>query len=358
MSLVRLEKAIRCDDPRQTLSLGRGRKEGARKVRIPLAQDGQTETAKEANPLLGNLFSAWIRHIAPIRHPDRLRLCKQRLREFLDRMGHGARIGDLRVAHVEGWITDKHARGKGNEAMPVHAGTERGYKAIILACLNWAAKPESKGGGELIPSNPLRGRLRLPEGESRGEEAVWEQETFDQVCRLAHPRFVDAIRFLAATGIRPSLLCRLEAKHYNRRFRRFDTDKITSTRKKLKYIRLNDEAVALVERLVAEFPQGKLFRNARGSEWRGESLQIYLYQMQHKFHETKTLKWQPGLSVKGLRHSFATAFLREHPSEIEYLRVILGHKDYKMIFKHYAKLVGEHEAIGNRLKSFNTFPAA
>jgi integrase len=344
--------------------LGADEKKAREKFAFLLENDGRSETVREANPLLGDLFSAWIWHLKPICHPDRLRLCKQRLAEFLDRMGHGARIGDLRVAHVEAWIKEKHARGIGGKEKSITPGTERCYKAILLACLNWCAKAESKGGGELIPSNPLRGRLQLPDGGSRGEDAVWTQESFEQVCRLANPRFVDAVRFLAATGCRPSLMCRLEEKHYNRKFRRFDTDAITSRRKKLKYLMLNEEAVSLVERLVGENPTGKLFRNAFGGEWRAEALQIYLYNLMHKYEETKSkenggkLDWQPGLSVKGLRHTFATAFLREHPDEIEYLRVLLGHANYEMIFKHYGKLVGEHQAIGKRLKGFSTFGGA
>jgi integrase len=341
--------------------LGADEKKARERFAFLMEQDGRIETVKDANPLLGDLFCAWIRYLKPYRHPDRLRLCKQRLAEFLDRMGHGARIGDLRVAHVEAWIKDKHARGKNGKGKRVTPGTERAYKAILLACLNWCARPESKDGGELIPCNPLKGRLRLPEGGSRGEDAVWTPESFDQVCRLANPRFVDAVRFLAATGCRPSLMCRLEARHYNRKFRRFDTDAITSRRKKLKYLMLTPKAIALVERLVAENPTGKLFRNASGGEWRGEALQIYLYNLMHKYEKTKSkmdggkLDWQPGLSVKGLRHTFATTFLRDHPDKIEYLRVLLGHADYKMVFKHYGKLVGEHEAIGNLLMEFSTF---
>ena len=42
-------------------------------------------------------------------------------------------------------------------------GTERGYKGIILAALNEAAKPKVR----LIASNLIKGLLELPESDDR-----------------------------------------------------------------------------------------------------------------------------------------------------------------------------------------------
>ena len=334
--------------------LGKDEKAAKETFEWLLIQDGQAEVQKEANPLLGDLFAAWQRHITSEGfHPSRLRLCKERLREFLKRMGLGARLSDLHPAHVDAWINAKHS--KADKTKPVAKGTQRQYASLLLACLNWCAKPVNLGGGELIPSNPLKGRVKLQRGGSRGEEAVWLPETFEQVCKVGHPNFVDAVKFLAWTGIRPSLLTRLEACHYNKDQKRFDVDAITHRRKKLKYIRLPDEAIAPVDKLVAKHPTGKLFRNAWGDPWKSDAMQIYLFEMIHKRIKTKDLKWQKGITIKGLRHSFATAFLRKHPDKIEYLRIILGHSDYKMIFKHYGKLVGQHQAIAETMSTFSAF---
>lgn len=62
-----------------------------------------------------------------------------------------------------------------------------------------------------------------------------------------------------------------------------------------------------------------------------------------------------GLCLYGLRHSFATAFLADNPNEIDYLRVLLGHKDYKMIFLHYGHLIDQHEKINKKLDKFDPF---
>ena len=72
------------------------------------------------------------------------------------------RARDLRAKHVEAWIGKK----------TLSQSSERLYKSIILGALNWAARPRTKGGGELIHENPLRGQLHLPNGESWGKEAV------------------------------------------------------------------------------------------------------------------------------------------------------------------------------------------
>ena len=54
--------------------------------------------------------------------------------------------------------------------------------------------------------------------------------------------------------------------------------------------------------------------------------------------------------MSGLGHVFATRFLEQYPNEIEYLRVLLGHADYKMIFQHYGHLIDQHQAAFRRLE--------
>jgi integrase len=77
-----------------------------------------------------------------------------------------------------------------------------------------------------------------------------------------------------------------------------------------------------------------------------------MYQLQHKFKPTRRLDWpEGGLCLYGLRHTFATNFIRQHPDKLEYLRELLGHKDLKMIRKHYGHLFDEHGAIHEVLGS-------
>lgn len=313
----------------------------------------QADGGHDADPnvTFGEVADAYLDFVEQNYSPDRYRHCKERLQEFKDHIGNHVRAKELRPKHVDAWLKTKDK---------LTSGTERLYKSILLACLNWAARPRTKKGGELIPENPLRGQLHLPLGESRGKDAVWTQETYEQVLRVASPAFCDLVRILAWTGARPSTVIRIEARHYNKKQSRWDCEDLyrgrSSTKKYVKHVRLlNEESRALVERLNAEHPEGPIFRNSFGKPWDADAPQIYLTNLQVKFQETKKLKWQEGLCVYGLRHTFATNFLQQFPNEIEYLRVLLGHKDYTMIFEHYGHLIDQHQAAFKRLEGFDPF---
>lgn len=312
----------------------------------------QAEKGVEADPnaSFGEVADAYLDFVQENHCADRYRHCKERLQEFKDHIGNSFRAKDVRPKHVASWLQTKET---------LTGGTERLYKSILLACLNWAARPRSRKGGELIHENPLRGQLHLPPGESRGKEAVWTQETYDQVLRVSNPAFADLVRILAWTGARPGAVIRIEARHYNKKQSRWDCEDLNrgaNSKKKVKYIRLlNDEARALVERQNALYPEGPIFRNSKGLPWDPDAPQIYLTGLQVKYKATKDLEWQEGLVVYGLRHTFATNFLQQFPNEIEYLRVLLGHANYKMIFEHYGHLIDQHQAAFKRLEGFDPF---
>ena len=61
-----------------------------------------------------------------------------------------------------------------------------------------------------------------------------------------------------------------------------------------------------------------------------------------------------GLSVYGLRDTFATQFIVLHPGKLENLRELLGHKDLKMIRKHYGQLFDESAALQGVLAEMKT----
>ncbi len=333
----------------QFFRLGTEKTDAEERFRFLLNKFDLGETP-DSNPLFSVLVDKWLKFVEDNHDSDRFRLCYDRLEEFVEFVGAGIRVQELRPRHVEDWLASKT-----NVKAP---GTKRNYTAIILACLNWAAS-KKKGKGNLISMNPLRGLLDLPEGGSRGDDVVWPKKVFDMVLKFANPAFADVVRILAWTGARPSTICKVEARHYRKKWLLWDVEdlyKHRKTRKKyVKRIRLLPQAIPIVERLNEAHPEGPIFRNSHGDAWTPDTLGVYLYQMRHKFHDTKKMKWPKGLCLYGLRHTFATAFLMEHPNEIEYLRVLLGHKDHKMIFQHYGHLVDQHAAINGKLKNFDPF---
>jgi integrase len=312
----------------------------------------QSELGRTIDPnvAFGEVADPYLTFVKENFSAEHYRHCKERLQEFKNHIGDHMRARDIRAKHVEEWIKTKE----------LTKGSERLYKSMILACLNWAARPRQKKGGEMIPENPIKGQLHMPVGESRGKDAVWAKETFEQVLRVSSTAFANLVRILAWTGARPSTVIRIEAKHYNKAQSRWDCEDLyrgrQSVNKYVKHVRLlNDEARGLVERLNAEHPEGPIFRNAFGKPWEPDAPQIYLTNLQVKFKETKDLSWPDGLVVYGLRHTFATNFLQQFPNEMEYLRVLLGHKDYKMIFEHYGHLIDQHASAFKRLDGFSPF---
>lgn len=315
----------------------------------------------DKNPLFSHVADQWLDHVEKQHSPERYRLCKGRLEEFVEFVGAGLRVRDLRASHLDRWIADKRKKSpkkkvKGQRATCLAvAGTERNYKGIILACLNWAAKSKVR----LIPSNPLKGLVELPEGDARGGDVVWPQAVNEQVVKHANPAFADVVRILAWTGARPSTVCMVEARHYRRDLKLWDVEDLYRGRKhKTKYVKriwLSPQAINLVERKIAENPEGPIFRNAHGEPWNPDALGVYLYQMQNKFKATKDLEWPDNLCVYGLRHTYATTFIKDHPDKLEYLRELLGHKDLKMIRKHYGHLFDEHAAIHKVLETLRVF---
>jgi integrase len=301
----------------------------------------------DTNPRFADVADAWLEHVKTNHDPDRYRLCKGRLTEFVRSVGERIRVRELRPRHVEEWMS-----GKAEVQKP---GTKRQYKSIILAALNWAASKKVR----LIPANPLKGLIELPEGDSRGGEFVWPKKIFDTVLSVANPAFADVVRILAWTGARPNTICKVERANYLADLRLWDVEKFYQGRvqrnKHVRRVWLSPQAVALVEKLNAKHPIGPIFLNSKGNPWTPDTLGVYMFQLRHKFKETKVLKWPKGLCLYGLRHTFATNFIKEHPDKLEYLRELLGHKDMKMIRKHYGHLFDEHDAIHDVLDTLPQF---
>ncbi len=113
-----------------------------------------------SSPTFGEVADAWLEHVSRTMDRERFRLCKGRINEFIAFLGRDIHVKDLRPSQVEGWIA-----GRPNLKSP---GTKRLYKAMILAALNWGASSKVR----MIAVNPLKGRIELPEGQSRGGEAV------------------------------------------------------------------------------------------------------------------------------------------------------------------------------------------
>lgn len=326
--------------------LGKDKEEAERQFRFLLNKHDLAEPVS-SNPTFGEISEEWLLHVEQSFDRKRLRVCRARVNDFLAFLGKDVRVRELRPRYVEEWIRCK-------EGVKTN-GTRRLYKAIILACLNWAAS----GKVRLIANNPLRGKLELPEGDSRGGEAVWKPETFRTVIENTNERFADFLRALAWTGARPSTIHRVEARHYRPALKLWDVQDLyrnrISHRKMVRRIWLSPQMVTLVERLNQEHPDGPIFRNMHDTPYTSDSVTMTMFKLRERLKKrTPPIELPAGLSVYGLRHTFATQFIVQHPDKLEYLRELLGHKDLKMIRKHYGHLFDESAALHGVLADMKT----
>ncbi len=108
----------------------------------------------DKNPVFAQVADQWLGHVRENHSPERYRLSRDRLQEFVEFVGDKLRVRDLRASHVERWIEckkepTKKLRAKGGRETRVQAlGTERGYKG--------SSSPPSTGPrGRRSASSPL-----------------------------------------------------------------------------------------------------------------------------------------------------------------------------------------------------------
>lgn len=110
------------------------------------------------------------------------------VRSFAELHG-GLAVAELAPRHVTEWL-DRQTQWKD--------GSKATAALLLLAALNWAAKEGH------IPSNPLKGRVTLPEPSARGEEYRMPPELRKLLIRCAPDEDTRLIlRTLDATGARP-----------------------------------------------------------------------------------------------------------------------------------------------------------
>ena len=322
--------------------LGKTKAEAEKQFRFLMQKHDLAEPATNS-PTFGEIADAWLEHVQRSHASDRYRNCKAKVNEFLAHLGRDIKVKDLRPHHVEDWIA-----GKPNLKSP---GAKRLYKAMILACLNWAASQKIR----LIASNPIKGRLELPEGQSRGGDAVWPDQVFATVIANSNPRYVDFLHALAWTGARPSTIKKIEAKHYNPLLKVWDCEEIyqgrVSKKKYVKRIWLTDDMIGLVERLNKEWPTGPIFRTANGKPFPVDANYLIMVKLRARLKRLGT-PIPAGITLYGLRHRFCSRFLTQFPDKLEYLRELMGHKDTTMLRKHYLHLIDAHREIHDTLKGF------
>ncbi len=185
------------------------------------------------------------------------------------------RVRDLKPHAVEEWLAKQD---NWNNTSKAHAGT------LILAAVSWARK---KG---LIETDPIGGRVDLPQPVLRGREAAMSAELMDLLIgearknKMRSHEYADFMWALRVTGARPGELRHAEAFHFQKGkdgqgrlvFRWNATQgyvhKTARKTQRDRTIYLTPELTAHVEKLITANPKGPIFRTPRDASWSLTSL--------------------------------------------------------------------------------------
>jgi integrase len=219
--------------------------------------------------LVSSLLNQYRAHLNASRKSSAPGVFEVLARGFAEEFGP-LRVCELKPHAVEAWL-DRQDRW--NPTSKAHAGT------LILAAVSWARR---KG---FIETDPLAGRVDLPQPLLRGREARMSDELLDLMIAEADANKMRSkewglfLRLLRHTGARPGELRAAEAFNYvnGKLIFRWNATKgyVWKNAKKSRRDRVIYIPPALreyVERQVREYPSGPIFRTPRGAAWSATSI--------------------------------------------------------------------------------------
>jgi integrase len=220
------------------------------------------------------------------------------------------RIRDLKAFHVQRWV-DQFTWG------PTTQNTRIGW---IKTAINWGVKMGYAG------ANPIAA-MEKPRPVVRQEFLPVDQWT--RLLESCKPDLRDFVTVMLDSGARVQEMFLYEAKH-------FDGGRLvlpiedSKGRRRSRVVNLPPVSLEIVKRLVAEYPDGKLFRTSKGIEWKRNTLRC-------RFRPLKRIMGMPKLCATTLRHSFAHHRLTSKQDSLTVAK-LMGHVDTRMVATRYGHL--------------------
>jgi integrase len=302
-------------------SLGKDREEAFRRYReLLLHEEGKPPRPDRSYTVaeVADLFLDWSE-----RHNDERTYDWYRsfLQSFSDLYG-GLEAMELRPHHVTRWL----------DSEPEWAeATRRCAMTAVKRAFNWA---DAEGH---LPENPLK---TVRKGPPTRRERILTAEERTQILQAARgKRFRQFVEALQETGCRPSEIANVTAANVSLEQGIWVLPE-HKTRKKTGKPRvgyLTPSMVDLTRELLAEHPEGPLFRNSQGKPWSGNAIRC-------RFRNLRRKLGLKGVVAYTYRHSYATDAL-EKGVGVAQVAELLGHTNADMLMQHYQHLSEKREHL-------------
>jgi integrase len=244
------------------------------------------------------------------------------LKSFIESTGKKLRVGQVRKLHLTKWLDSKTWT----------STTKNDAMGIVKRAFNWATEEG------YFSYNPIA-RVRKPPAKRR--DIFYSAEQWQKIRNIAKGPVVDLLDFLWSTGCRPLEARILEAKHVHGDTIIFAAEE-SKGEKYQRVLFLTPESQKIVDKLIAKYPEGPLFRNRTGRAWTKDAVKCVLRRVSTKV----------GFRViaYGARHGYATNALLKGVDAIS-VSHLMGHRSPAMVAEVYSHLAQNHEFLKKQARS-------
>jgi len=276
---------------------------------------------------LSNKFLAWSKlHQAPRSHEYYEGYIQKYLKYIGDKADEPA--SSMKPYQIEEWVDN----GRKSNGKPWSDNYKRGGVVAINTVFNRCIK------SGYIDINPIK-TTHKPSARSRQTFAT----PADVEKILAHispdDPFHDYVTFLWYSFVRPQEVRHIEARHVDLTSRQINFPAIESKGKRHpRCILIFNTTYPIIEKLVAKYPEGKIFRCTRGTAWTK-------YAVCARFQEL-SIKIGKKITAYDLRHGIITAALEDGKNHMD-VAAASGHVDGSMIGKCYSHVHANKDRVRN-----------
>jgi len=295
---------------KKQIGLGRNKKEAFEKYHEIMADRGTAAIHYEKVVPLFDVYLEWLKqNRAPKTYTKALR----HLQPFAEFIGPSLTIVGLTPHLLLNWA---------EKQKNWNSTTQNDAISLVQRALNWGVK---RGH---IPRSPIAKIDGKPRRLRR--EVFLTEDEFKQLRTEVTDCFADILDFMWFTGCRPTEARNLKVSHVDLK-NKMVVFPISEAKGKCneRVIFLPPQAMEVLERQLAAYSSGFVFRNTHGNKWRRNALSCRFKRLREKIGKK--------LCAYALRHSFATEGLKRGVDSLT-LAQIMGHSDTTMLSRHYAHL--------------------